>query len=307
MDDTPKYWTKAEELINADFKKVSDPFDTPGKSASVPKWILLFQNHIWSFYNAFGRDFTWRNQITPYRVLVSETMLQQTQTARVKEKFPRFIKSFPSFKRLSHAKKAEVLEEWSGLGYNRRARFLHETSIIIHQEFSGRVPKDRDTLLSLPGIGSGTAAAIRAFAFNLPDTLIETNIRTVFRRIFFPEAENISDACLLPLIEKSVDQARPREWYYALMDYGVFLKQNGYQVNSVFKGYRPQSRFEGSQRQVRGEIIRFLIKENGKAKKEKVMSHLGVKYQGAHDVVIILDKLERDGLIRVQPKTIRIV
>jgi A/G-specific adenine glycosylase len=304
MNDTPEYWNKGEKRINTAFKNISNPPDLSGKSGRTPKWILLFQSHIWSFYNAFGRDFTWRNQITPYRVLVSESMLQQTQTARVKEKFPRFIKRFPSLKALSQAKRSQVIEEWSGLGYNRRAKFLHETAIIIYQDFSGRIPKDRDRLLALPGIGSGTASAIRAFAFNLPDTLIETNIRTVFRRIFFPEDENISDTRLLLLIEMTVDQVRPREWYYALMDYGVFLKQNGYQVNSVFKGYRPQSRFEGSTRQVRGEIIKFLIEENGRAKKEKVIAHLDVKFQGIHDVLIILEKLEKDGLIRVKPNSI---
>ncbi len=289
------YWNSKEHKIFLEYSK------------GVSSWKRNFKKLIWSFHKENRRDFLWRRNISPYRVLVSEFMLQQTQTTRVREKFPEFIKAFPSLKSLAEASPAEVLKLWSGLGYNRRAIFLHNSAKIIRDSYRGRVPFERELLLSLPGIGAGTVSAIRVFAYNLPDVIIETNIRTVYRKFFFPKDTNISDSSIAPLMEMTMDTANPREWYYALTDYGVFLKQNGYQVNSVFKGYRPQTKFQGSRRQVRGEVLRILITE-GKISKRKMSLRMQSEFSRSSDEILsICMELEKDGLITIRDGNLLLV
>ena len=200
----------------------------------------------------------WRDEITPYGVFVSEIMLQQTQVSRVAEKYPRFIDRFPSFEALAAASLREVLEEWSGLGYNRRARFLHEAARIILAEHDGSLPKDPALLRRLPGIGVNSAGSIAAFAFNLPVLFLETNIRTVYIFYFFPGEERVADSRLLLLLEDTLDRRAPREWYYALMDLGVFLKARVGNLTRKSRSYATQSPFKGSLREVRGALLRAL-------------------------------------------------
>lgn len=130
--------------------------------------IKKFQTKIWEYYQVNGRDFVWRQKITPYYVVVSEIMLQQTQTARVAEKFPEFIKLFPNFTTLAQATPAQVIMAWQGLGYNRRALFLRELARKIINEYKGKLPNTPEELITLPGIGKNTAGSIMAFAFNQP-------------------------------------------------------------------------------------------------------------------------------------------
>lgn len=200
----------------------------------------------------------WRRDIRPYYVLVSELMLQQTQVDRVIPKFETFIKRFPDEKTLAGAPLAEVLKQWSGLGYNRRAKFLHEAAKKIVKEFEGKFPDERKLLLQLPGVGMGTAGAIMVYAFNRPELFIETNVRTVYFHHFFPEAAAVSDADLLPLLEATVDKEHPREFYWALMDYGSWLKRQGAGRLTTSKHYKKQSPLKGSIREVRGQIVRLL-------------------------------------------------
>ena len=186
-------------------------------------------------------------------------MLQQTQVERVISKYQDFISVFPEFPSLANAPLRRIFEAWQGLGYNRRALALKEGATMIMQEFSGRMPSDPAVLIRLPGIGKVTAAAIAAFAFNKPTLFIETNIRRVFIHFFFQGEENIKDSEILPLVEKTLDTSNPREWYYALMDYGVMLGKNRQNPNRRSAHYKKQSPFEGSDRQLRGQILKALV------------------------------------------------
>jgi A/G-specific adenine glycosylase len=214
---------------------------------------------VWDYYYQYKRPMPWRDNINPYWVVVSEIMLQQTQVARVLEKFPVFIEQFPSFKVLAESSLLEVLQAWQGLGYNRRGKYLWEIAQKIMQEYDGVLPDNPDILIHFPGIGKATAASIIAFAYNKPTIFIETNIRRVYIHHFFSEAENISDNDLLPFVERTVSKDNPREWYYALMDYGTYLKTQISNPNRKSKHYTRQSVFEGSNRQIRSQIIKLLL------------------------------------------------
>ncbi len=206
------------------------------------------------------RDMPWRRDTRPYYVLVSELMLQQTQVDRVIPKFNEFIRAFPDERALAAASLADVLRAWSGLGYNRRAKFLHDAAKKIVGDFNGRVPATKTELLTLPGVGEGTAGAIMVYAYNQPTVFIETNVRTVYFHHFFADNTAVADTQLLPIIQTTIDQDHPREFYWALMDYGSWLKQNGIGNISQSKHYKKQAPLKGSPREVRGQIIRYLTK-----------------------------------------------
>lgn len=230
-----------------------------GREGLSPAVVRSFRKTIRDHYRRHGRDFPWRRTADPYHVLVSEMMLQQTQTQRVLGKYEEFIDRFPDITTLAAASLREILSLWQGLGYNRRALALKRASEKIVRDFDGEIPPDMGALRSLPGIGSATASAILAFAFNRPSTLIETNIRAVFLHFFFPEKRRVSDGEIVPLVEKTVDAANPREWYYALMDYGVMLKQQHVNPSRRSAHHRSQPPFRGSEREVRGIILRALL------------------------------------------------
>lgn len=222
--------------------------------------INAFKREIWRYYRGHRRDLPWRRTRDPYRVFVSEIMLQQTQVARVAVKYPAFIRRFPSFAALARAERRDVLAAWQGLGYNRRAVNLWNAAKIVAARHRGRLPRDEAALIALPGVGRGTAGSLRAFAFDLPAVFIETNIRRVFLHFFFPHARNVPDGRLFPLIEKALDRKRPREWYSALMDYGAMLgvreKEN---PNARSAHYAKQSKFKGSRRELRGKVLAYLL------------------------------------------------
>jgi A/G-specific adenine glycosylase len=186
-------------------------------------------------------------------------MLQQTQTQRVVDKYEAFISHFPDLLSLNQASLHEVLAQWQGLGYNRRAIALKRCAEAVIQEYGGRLPSSVAELIKLPGIGKATASSIRAFAFNKPAVFIETNIRAVFIHFFFKESEKVSDSDILPLVEQMLDASNPREWYSALMDYGVMLKQAFQNPARKSLHHKKQSRFEGSNRQLRGRILKVLL------------------------------------------------
>lgn len=221
-----------------------------------------FRTLVYKRYRECGREFHWRTFAdNPYYVLVSEIMLQQTQTHRVAPKYEAFIERFPDFPSLATSPLLDVLRLWQGLGYNRRAKALRECAIAVLERFGGILPQDEKELRSLPGIGPYTAGALQAFAFKIPSVFIETNIRSVYLHHYFPDVEAVPDREILPLIAGTLDLSNPRAWYYALMDYGVLLKSQGLGHNGRSAHYKKQSRFEGSKRQVRGAIVRALAKE----------------------------------------------
>lgn len=218
-----------------------------------------FQDVVWQKGRDLYRDMPWRRDTKPYYVLVSELMLQQTQVDRVIPKFEAFVVRFPDEQHLASAPLADVLALWNGLGYNRRARFLHEAAKKITQDYAGVFPSEYNDLLSLPGVGKNTAGAILTYAFNKPAVFIETNVRTVYFHHFFPDGALVSDAQLLPIIEATLDHEHPREFYWALMDYGTWLKKQGAGKITQSSHYKKQSTLKGSVREVRGEIVRILL------------------------------------------------
>jgi A/G-specific adenine glycosylase len=226
-----------------------------------PKLLRDFGDELWDFYRTNKREFAWRNTTDPYAIVVSEIMLQQTQTKRVTEKFASFTQEFKTFKELADAPARAVLAEWVGLGYNRRGLALHGIAQRVTNEFDGQLPEDPEALETFKGLGPATAASIVSFAFNKPTVFIETNIRAVYLHTFFHDHQDVSDKELLPLIELTVDQINPREWYYALMDYGVVLKKLYKNPSRKSKHHTVQSKFEGSDRQIRGAIVRALTKQ----------------------------------------------
>lgn len=213
---------------------------------------------VWKHYRVHGRRLPWRKTTNPYRILVSEIMLQQTQVDRVMPYYARFLKRFPTLKTLARANLSEVLSVWSGLGYNRRAKYLRDAARHIEREYHGVVPNDPQLLERLPGIGVYTARAIAAFAFNHPVALIETNIRAVFMFHFFKNKASVRDSDILELVEKTLPRHTVREWYWALMDYGGTLKKEGKVRNVQSAHYVRQKPFVGSRRELRGNILRTL-------------------------------------------------
>lgn len=259
--------------------------------------ILIFQKKIYDFYKLNRRDFVWRSKITPYNIVVSEVMLQQTQTSRVVSKFLQWIKKFPDFSSLAQATTQQVLLAWQGLGYNRRGLALHAFAQRVEKEFAGKVPEDPVVLETFKGIGPNTAGSICAFAFNKPVVFIETNIRTVFIHEFFKDQKNIHDKQLLPLIEQTVDQESARDWYYALMDYGVHLKTVLKVSNKASKHYAKQSKFIGSKRQVRGAVVRVLSKMGSVSYSELEQLVDMELPDNQYTVEDVLQDLEKDGFV----------
>ena len=216
------------------------------------------------------RDLPWRRTYDPYAIWISEVMLQQTQVSRVDGRWQRWLERFPTVDALAAAAPSDVLEEWQGLGYNRRALSVHRAAQAI-SEAGGVFPQDPKELVKLPGIGPATAAGIRAFAFNLHGVYLETNVRTVFLHELYPQAEGVPDSELVPLVEltcpasvaNAADAAAtaltPRSWYYALLDYGAYLKKTIPNPSRRSKSHIKQSRFEGSHRQKRAELLRVLL------------------------------------------------
>ena len=224
--------------------------------------VRAFQRKIYAHCAEHGRDLPWRATSDPYHVLVSEIMLQQTQVQRVIEKYKQFITKFPDFCSLANAALRDILTVWSGLGYNRRALALKETAQIVVTDFNGELPSDASTLATLPGIGRATAGAICAFAYNQPTAFVETNIRTVFIHSFFRDRDKIRDTEIFPLVRETMDTAHPREWFYALMDYGAILKQTYQDLNKKSAHYQKQTPFKDSDRQLRGIILRLLTEKD---------------------------------------------
>lgn len=221
-----------------------------------------FVDAVWEYYRRHGRrSLPWRHTQNPYRILVSEIMLQQTQVERVIPKYQSFLKRFPTFTRLSKASLGEVLTEWQGLGYNRRAKMLHECARQVVREYKRKLPDMHRALVKLPGIGTYTAGAILAFAYNKPIPVIETNIRSAIIHHFFHDDTDITDAECIRYIEHTLDTNNPREWYYALMDYGASIKKEFGNPNQQSKHYTHQSAFKGSDRQIRGTILKLLTKK----------------------------------------------
>ena len=269
-----------------------------------PSRIKKFQTEILTYYALSGRVLPWRKTFDPYRILVSEIMLQQTQVSRVLIKYVEFLKVFPTVQKLAVAKPSEVLAVWQGLGYNRRGLYLKRSAEIIVKTWNGRIPNDLNLLVTLPGVGTNTAGAICAYAFNTPVVFVETNIRRVFLGYFFAGKQNISDQELMPIIKKALPKGNAREWYWALMDYGskyskIHIGKENPNRNS--KQYVKQSKFVGSKRQIRGKILAYMVDQKDRLVRTEELLALSVKSpQG--QITEIIEQLISEGFLRYVPK-----
>jgi A/G-specific adenine glycosylase len=227
-------------------------------------------------YRRHGRDLPWRRTRDPWRILVSEVMLQQTQVPRVRERYGDFLAAFPDPRSLAEAPLGKALALWNGLGYNRRCLGLHRAAKAIVGRFAGRVPRSVEDLESLPGVGPYTARAVAAFAFDAPVVLLETNIRRTFIHWFFPGRTAVHDREILPLVERTMDRHRPADWYNALMDYGWWLAGRVVNPNRRSAHHVRQERFEGSRRQLRGRALAILV--DGRARRIRTLAReLGIE------------------------------
>ena len=209
------------------------------------------------------RDLPWRRTRDPYIIWLSEVMLQQTQVPRVETRMPAWLDRFPTVQALAQAAPSDVLDAWQGMGYNRRALALHRAAQCVMEDWDGEFPRETRDLVALPGIGPATAQGIRSFAFDLPGVYLETNVRTVFLHHFFPDVPAVPDRELVPLIQAACpaapgttadeiapfaapqdDADTPRAWYYALLDYGAYLKKTLPNPSRRSASYSRQSKFE---------------------------------------------------------------
>jgi A/G-specific adenine glycosylase len=271
--------------------------------------IAAFKKAIWTYYRRAGRgSLPWRHTRNPYAIFISEIMLQQTQVSRVEKYYEKFVKRFPGFRALARAKTSDMLKMWQGLGYNRRAIFLKRSAEIIVVQHAGRLPRERAALEALPGVGKGTSGSLMAFAFNKPEVFIETNIRRVFIHFFFPKQQGVTDTELERYIKKSIDRKNPREWYWALMDYGATMSVAGTAMpgampvaaaranpNRRSAHYKKQSPFPGSDRELRGKIMRStLSKKRNKISVRELLKELAVPRER---LIAIIKDLIREGFI----------
>lgn len=255
--------------------------------------ITKFKKIVRDFYKKNKRQMDWRETKDPYKILISEVMLQQTQVERIKKKYPAFIKRFSSFKSLANASLTEVLKYWQGIGYNRRAKYLKELAEIVVQKYKGKLPNNPLLLDELPGIGKATAASIAIYAFNKPFYFIDTNVRRVFIHYFFQDEKEVSDKDIEPLVIRTLDKDNPREWFYALMDYGSYLGKLINNPNKKSKHYTKQSKFEGSVRQLRGEVLKRVIRD--------IEVQENILYTISDDRILVeqaIRGLMRDGIIK---------
>jgi A/G-specific adenine glycosylase len=261
-----------------------------------------FLQTLFDFYTQNARSMPWRlpdanGAYDPYHILVSEFMLQQTQVERVIPKYNAFISAFPSCEALSRAPLDTVFEIWTGLGYNRRALYLRECASNI---CANGFPDNSEDLVGLKGIGHNTAAAILTYAFNQRHVFVETNIRTVLIHHFFKDAQMVTDAELLYCLEGILRTYKGsyRDFYWAMMDYGTWLKKSGIKTHVKSSTYKKQSRFKGSRRQIRGEVLR-------QAQKQANLQHLEEHINDSrfHE---ILQEMTQEGFIEVEDGRVKI-
>lgn len=233
-----------------------------------------------AWYGMHGRDLPWRRTRDPYRILVSELMLQQTQVPRVIPKYEAFLREFPTIKALAEAPRTDVLRAWQGLGYNSRAVRLHALAKVV-AEAGGTLPTTREELLRLPGIGPYTAGAIMVFAHDKPALSVDVNVERVLRRAFFSRLQRPAKQDIERLAQELVEQSgAPHDWQSALMDLGSAIctakdprcsqcplyehcRTRGVHAEEAAKP--KQGRFIGSNRWWRGQILRVLLRGPARA------------------------------------------
>ncbi len=260
----------------------------------TPKAIKKFHSTIFSWWDTHRRDLPWRHTSDPYRILVSEVMLQQTQVSRVLPKYHAFLALFPDVSALAQATPAQVLKAWQGMGYNRRALYLKKTAEVVATTYKGIFPKSELELLRLPGVGKYTARAIMVFAFRQNVSMIDTNIRQIIVHFFFdglPQKEK--DVELYADLLVPLDQSW--EWHQALMDFGS-LEMPNLRPRKTGQKKKNTLPFKETDRYFRGRIVDALREKSWK--EQTLIAHMSEFYEKPEAFIErIIEGLLHDGLI----------
>ena len=263
--------------------------------------IAEFQSVILDWGRAHRRDMPWRRTCDPYRILVSEVMLQQTQVSRVLPKYLEFLGEFPTLTALADASRPRLLQVWNGLGYWRRALYLRSAARMLVDDYGGTFPRDARTLRKLPGVGPYTAGAVSCFAFGSAEPFLDTNIRRVYLQFFFPDEDDVPDARIMGVARDAVWTDDPREWHYALFDYGALALRDK-KINRRSSHYSKQSAFDGSFRSFRAKAVRYLLERPGnEARRTELEEFLAGELatgESRYRAGEVLEALEVDGLFR---------
>lgn len=278
---------------------------------------------ILAWYRRHGRTLPWRNTSHPYRILVSEIMLQQTQVRRVLVKYRQFLRRFPTLRALAWAERRDVIVAWRGMGYNVRAVRLHECARLLLHKHGGKIPTSYEELLRLPGIGPYTANALLVSVHRSPVAVVDVNIRRVLSRIFWrmssfdatSTAQQV-DRCAAALLP----QRKTYEWTQALMDLGAMictarvprcsecpvafccLSRRSMKNHSSRRSPREPQHDGVPNRIYRGRIIEHLRRHRKSLPAVQIARRVHPKFTASHErwFVGMLNSLERDGLIRIR-------
>ena len=280
-------------------------------SSSVKK--KKFNRTVLQWFWYYGRNLPWRNTRNPYKILVSEMMLQQTQVLRVLPKYREFLGKFSTVKHLAAAPLGDVLRVWSGLGYNRRAKYVWQCAQIIVGRCGGRFPHEFEELKLLPGVGRSTAAAVSTFAFGKDEPMLDTNVRRVLTRVFF-QSKLPTDAGLYTFAKALIPPGKGREWNLAVMDIGALFCRAGRHDNACpltllhgqvkpFPYKNPQPRFTGSPRYWRGKILAVLACRPEGYTSGAISETLGLSRRESASYIQVLRK---EGLLREHKDLLRL-
>jgi len=253
--------------------------------------ISNFQEFIFSWWQTNRRDFPWRHTRDPYRITVSEIMLQQTQADRVVLKYTEFLAAYPTVSKLAACPKADVLRIWKGLGYNRRALYLYNIAKIITKVHHNKFPFTEQQLIKLPGVGRYTARATMVFAYGIDVAMVDTNIRKILTHFFY-SGRLQKDSVIQKTADMLVPKGKSWEWHQALMDYGAFAFRTATRPDKKRKAIVP---FKESDRFFRGRMLDLLRVKRQKGK-ALIRSMARDFKRPQTDMVRILDALVKDGL-----------
>ncbi len=259
----------------------------------TPSAVRSFHEMVYSWWELHRRDLPWRRTRDPYRILISEVMLQQTQVSRVLPKYEEFLYFFPDVYALSRATSAQVLRVWKGMGYNRRALYLKRAAESVVHTYHGEFPHAESALMSLPGLGLYTARAIMVFAFEDDVAMVDTNIRQIIVHFFFGGVAQ-KEKRILDVAAKLVPKGKSWSWHQALMDYGALELPRGNATNTPRK--KTSVPFADTDRFIRGRILDILRE---KRTSEKTLIGDVMKQYGRNEqrCRVIISGLIKDGLI----------
>lgn len=257
------------------------------------KKVKEFQHTIFSWWEKNKRDLPWRRTHDPYRIFISEIMLQQTQVSRVLPKYQEFLDLFPTVSALAQASPAGVLRVWKGLGYNRRALYMLKTARIIRDKYNGHFPSRYELLITLPGMGVYTARALLVFAYKQDVAMVDTNIRQIITHFFFRDTPQ-RPAVIQSAADALVPKGKSWEWHQALMDYGALAMSNAkcQMINKKKKSIP----FRESNRFYRGRIIDQL--RLGNTSRSALIGDFQKRYAKSRAFLsAVISGLEHDGLL----------